>query len=130
MNITINEDLTSQVIDDDLTIECNLPNYNPETLKPWGNQAEVEAFIQAKVIGNSNYFMPYVSPEDKEQIRIGIKADEVRAQRNKLLADTDWRFRSDMTPSQDWIDYCQALRDIPSQEGFPENVTWPEQPGA
>ena len=69
--------------------------------------------------------MHYVSPEDKEQIRLGVKADEVRTQRNKLLVDTDWRFRSDMTPSQDWIDYCQALRDIPLQEGFPENVTWP-----
>ena len=128
MNITINEDLTSQVTDDDLTIECNLPNYNPETLKPWGSEAEVQAFIQAKVLGNLNYFVPYVSPEDKEQIRLGAKADEVRTQRNKLLADSDWRFRSDMTPSQDWIDYCQALRDITLQEGFPENVTWPEIP--
>ena len=24
----------------------------------------------------------------------------------------------------------QVLRDIPLQEEFPENVTWPEQPGA
>jgi hypothetical protein len=55
-------------------------------------------------------------------------ADIVRTQRNKLLAETDWRFRSDMTPSQGWIDYCQALRDLPLQEGFPEDVTWPKTP--
>ena len=24
--------------------------------------------------------------------------------------------------------YRQALRDVPSQEGFPDNVVWPEEP--
>ena len=38
----------------------------------------------------------------------------LRQQRNQLLAATDWRFRSDLTPSQAWIDYCQALRDLPA----------------
>lgn len=52
----------------------------------------------------------------------------VRADRNQRLADTDWRFRSDMTPSQAWKDYCQALRDVPAQAGFPHNVTWPTKP--
>lgn len=56
------------------------------------------------------------------------KAADVRSQRDRLLAVTDWRFRSDMTPSQAWIDYCQALRDVPAQDGFPWNVTWPEVP--
>ena len=52
----------------------------------------------------------------------------VRDSRNRLLAETDWRFRSDMTPSQAWKDYCQALRDVPTQAGFPHNVTWPTKP--
>lgn len=56
------------------------------------------------------------------------QADSVRAERNSKLSKTDWRFRSDMTPSQAWIDYCQALRDIPSQAGFPWDVTWPVEP--
>jgi len=56
------------------------------------------------------------------------QAESVRAQRNRLLAETDWRFRSDLTPSQEWKDYCQALRDITSQAGFPWEVTWPTQP--
>jgi hypothetical protein len=42
--------------------------------------------------------------------------------------ETDWRFRSDLSPSQEWIDYCQALRDIPQQEGFPFDVQWPISP--
>ena len=56
------------------------------------------------------------------------QAKSVRATRDQKLASTDWRFRSDMTPSQEWIDYCQALRDVPSQEGFPWNITWPVEP--
>ena len=52
----------------------------------------------------------------------------VRFERNKRLAQTDWRFRSDLTPSQAWIDYCQALRDVPAQAGFPWSIDWPIQP--
>jgi hypothetical protein len=44
------------------------------------------------------------------------------------LAETDWRFRVDMTPSQDWTNYCQQLRDITAQAGFPLDVQWPTQP--
>jgi hypothetical protein len=56
------------------------------------------------------------------------QAVEVRDSRNGKLAKTDWRFRSDMTPTQQWIDYCQALRDVTAQSGFPWSVTWPTQP--
>mgnify|MGYP000325971457 CR=1 FL=1 len=64
----------------------------------------------------------YKDQKDAEQ------AKSVRATRDQKLADTDWRFRSDMTPSQEWIDYCQALRDVPSQKGFPWDITWPVEP--
>lgn len=56
------------------------------------------------------------------------RANAVRDDRNKRLAETDWRFRSDMNPSQEWKDYCQALRDVTGQEGFPWAVTWPTIP--
>lgn len=55
-------------------------------------------------------------------------AENIRAYRNSLLKETDWRFRVDMTPSQEWIDYCQALRDITAQEGFPYDIIWPAKP--
>ena len=55
-------------------------------------------------------------------------AAEVRQQRDAKLTETDWRFRSDMTPSQGWIDYCQALRDVTAQAGFPWAVEWPVAP--
>ena len=64
----------------------------------------------------------YKAAKDAEQ------AKSVRASRDAKLSETDWRFRSDMTPSQAWKDYCQALRDVPAQAGFPWTVTWPEAP--
>lgn len=64
----------------------------------------------------------YKAAKDAEQ------AKSVRASRDTKLSETDWRFRSDMTPSQEWKDYCQALRDVPSQAGFPWTITWPEAP--
>ena len=68
----------------------------------------------------------------KTQVEIDVdnsqKAAEIRNQRDMLLTETDWRFRSDMNPSQEWINYCQALRDIPQQEGFPWEVIFPTKP--
>ena len=59
----------------------------------------------------------------------------LREERNRRIAETDWRFRSDLTPSQDWIDYSQALRDLPStaspeldEYGKLANVSWPTKP--
>ena len=59
----------------------------------------------------------------------------LREERNKRLQETDWRFRSDLTPSQECIDYSQALRDLPStsspeldENGQLSNVTWPTKP--
>jgi hypothetical protein len=64
----------------------------------------------------------YKASKDAEQ------AKSVRTSRDDKLTETDWRFRSDMTPSQAWKDYCQALRDIPAQAGFPWTITWPDAP--
>ena len=66
--------------------------------------------------------------EEEKQQRTVEKSNEVRSHRDSLLAETDWRFRSDMNPSQAWIEYCQALRDVPQQAGFPWNVQWPSKP--
>lgn len=66
--------------------------------------------------------------EETKAAKDAEAAKAVRAKRDNLIAETDWRFRSDMNPSQTWIDYCQALRDVPQQAGFPHNVTWPVKP--
>jgi hypothetical protein len=52
----------------------------------------------------------------------------VRSLRDEILAETDWWATSDRTMTQAEINYRQALRDVPAQAGFPENVTWPTKP--
>lgn len=58
-----------------------------------------------------------------------IKARDVRRQRDVLLKGTDWTQVADAPVDQAvWAAYRQALRDIPQQEGFPDNVVWPVEP--
>jgi hypothetical protein len=53
----------------------------------------------------------------------------VRADRDKQLAETDWTQVADSPVDKEaWATYRQALRDVPAQAGFPWDVTWPESP--
>ena len=61
----------------------------------------------------------------------------LRIERNKKIAETDWRVLPDQTPSDDWINYRQALRDLPASaspklDSFYEldfsSFTWPTEP--
>lgn len=58
-----------------------------------------------------------------------LVAEEVRQQRNTLLSETDWTQLNDAPLTDEekekYRTYRQALRDIPQQESFPENITWP-----
>ena len=59
-----------------------------------------------------------------------IKLDEVRAERNAKLAETDWTQSRDVTLSNDsaWATYRQALRDITDSATSLDDVTWPTKP--
>lgn len=67
--------------------------------------------------------------EKAVKIEYDALADEVRAKRDKLLSDSDWTQMIDTSLSKEMKDkyarYRQALRDIPQQETFPYDVTWP-----
>lgn len=56
------------------------------------------------------------------------QAASVRRTRNEKLKETDWRYRRDQTTTPEWDAYCQALRDIPAQAGFPWTIDWPVAP--
>ena len=55
-------------------------------------------------------------------------ADSSRSRRTTLLEETDWAGGSDLTMSDDMKTYRQALRDVPTQAGFPHTITWPTKP--
>lgn len=56
------------------------------------------------------------------------KAAEVRTERNEKITACDWRVLPDVSNSDAWKVYREALRDIPTQAGFPWTITWPVQP--
>ena len=71
-------------------------------------------------------------PDWKIQLEKEILSLDVRLERNKLLSNTDHLIQSDYPISdekkQEIKVYRQALRDIPQQDGFPENIVWPDKP--
>lgn len=63
------------------------------------------------------------------QTRTERLAQGMRQQRNEKLAATDWTQLADNTADTNaWAVYRQALRDVPAQAGFPNEVTWPTEP--
>jgi hypothetical protein len=57
------------------------------------------------------------------------RATTVRADRAKFLAECDWTQLADApVDAAVWATYRQALRDVPTQTGFPWNVQWPAKP--
>ena len=61
-----------------------------------------------------------------------VQAALVRSRRTGLLRDTDYVILPDAPYSAEtqtaYRTYRQELRDLPSQAGFPNNVTWPAKP--
>ena len=59
-------------------------------------------------------------------------AEEIRARREKLMAETDWTQTLDApidaATRESMRTYRQALRDVPQQDGFPADIQWPELP--
>jgi len=53
---------------------------------------------------------------------------ELRAERNALLSSTDWWVLPDRTPTQEQLDYRQALRDITNTYQSLDTVVWPTKP--
>jgi len=80
----------------------------------------------------------------KEEVEVKIKELDaaepmrlLRIERDKKIAQTDWRVLPDQTPSDDWINYRQALRDLPASaspklDSYGEldfsSFTWPTEP--
>ena len=53
---------------------------------------------------------------------------EIRASRDIKLMDSDWMANSDVTMSDAWKTYRQALRDLPASKSDPDDIVWPTKP--
>ena len=71
-------------------------------------------------------------PENEEDPTYSQKKNAVIQRRNNLLNDSDYLMMVDYPISdekkQEIKVYRQALRDIPQQDGFPDNIIWPDKP--
>lgn len=106
-----------------LVTEVPAPEFDPMThFAEWGPVPVLQE--------GSWVLLPTVREYSEAQIaeRDAAKAAEVRSQRDKLLAETDWMALSDVVMSPEMATYRQALRDISDQVGFPHAVEWPTKP--
>ena len=83
---------------------------------------------------------PRCTKAEWEQAKLELKAAEplrkLREQRTRILQESDWMANSDVTMSDAWRTYRQALRDLPAnspnvaldEQGNLINVTWPTKP--
>ena len=137
MIITINDDLTSYITNDDETLECFLQAHNPETLFPFANKEEVQEFIESKLT-NPNYWSPKLSDEEKAANAAAsmLLSNSTRAKQE--LVASDWAdlpsvrntaFDPHLTNTAEFDNYRAALRAILITK--PTTVeTWPIAPEA
>ena len=90
----------------------------------WVMQARFTEYTDA----NNNVITVQSQADAYQQSLDNAEAAKVRATRDTLLAETDFYALSDVTMSAEMTTYRQALRDVPSQAGFPYTITWPEKP--
>ena len=83
--------------------------------------------IEPKEDGTRQFIIKEIPAPTDEEL-----AQQIRAQRNSLLSQTDYLMMPDYPISDDKRklieEYRQALRDITEQDGFPRTITWPEKP--
>ena len=101
---------------------------------------------QWSVTGDQYSGITWVSGTKPSEAEVGAKILELdaaepmrllRIERDKRLAACDWRANSDVTLSNEWKTYRQALRDLPASatpkldsrfELDLTSVTWPTEP--
>jgi hypothetical protein len=116
-----------------MDVEINHPDHGwiPYTVDPSDDDTTINNDAVMALIGTA--FAPYVPPT-QEELDAAL-AEAGRADRDARLMDVDavagntLRWAALTSAEQAiWAVYRQALLDVPQQEGFPSEVTWPVAP--
>ena len=81
-----------------------------------------QQFLEEQARGEAE-LVPYVPPAPTWE--------QIRAERDQLLKESDWVVLSDAQPKPNkeaWLNYRQALRDVTKIFSSPEAVIWPTKP--
>ena len=109
--------------------KCNLDTPNWFTWKDLGKGASYNNLIVREGVNAKKPTQKEIDTKIAE-----IKLDEVRAERNVKLSETDWVVIKEREEGgsvknfADWKTYRQELRDITDSATSLEDVTWPEKP--
>ena len=112
-----NSNLMKTYIDHDSTI-----NFENLWIQKNPSSRFYREFLQELERGEAE-LIPYVPPAPTWE--------QIRAHRNSFLTASDWSIMADADPKpskQSWLDYRQALRDIPQTFSSPEEVVFPNKP--
>jgi hypothetical protein len=136
MSITITEVRNAASLQSDnlrMDVEINHPQHGwiPYTVDPADTDTTIDNDAVMALIGSN--FTAYVAPTQAELD--ASTAEQVRGERDARLMDVDavagntLRWAALTSAEQAiWAVYRQALLDVPQQEGFPSEVTWPVAP--
>lgn len=109
-------------------------NYQPEAAL-WAN--EHDAYIKEVSINEEGKSIFELRPVSEIVLPESLTFNLLRTERNKRLSNTDFYLMPDYNISDDnkllIMEYRQALRDLPAQEGAPwdgggDGTPWPEFP--
>jgi hypothetical protein len=126
------------VVDSLTASPAELTAANVVLVAPFTGQAPVDGYeytVEIRQQSDGSWAQELVKKnisEEQYQNNVARQAQAVKADRDRMIAGTDWLVTKSVeagTPIPTaWQTYRQALRDIPSQEGFPFNVVWPTRP--
>jgi hypothetical protein len=111
------------------TIDCEINHsqygWVPFTASPDDSEDHGRE-IYNRIIKENKNIKPY-SPTVFSNDQLASMA---RSERDNLLVKSDWTQLLDVPENIKtlWQVYRQALRDIPQQSGFPQNIVWPVAP--
>ena len=113
-----------------IQVPVEKPNDAPNTLSKYAECAkwcnENDATIEDK---GDYYECVEIKPVEYTDDQL---AEQARQKRDALIAETDYLVMPDYPISAENLEaikaYRQKLRDVPQQETFPSEVTWPEKP--
>ena len=88
-----------------------------------GNSHDPKQYVQSHFVGDDTA---------KDARLLADQWTKIRAERDRLLAETDWMMLSDTgTISTAWKNYRKSLRDLPSDQSSETSyadITWPTKP--
>lgn len=95
-----------------------------QTTQPQYNR-DIEELTHKPVLTGSGWVQEW----EFVNLPLAKASENMRKERNILLRETDWMALTDTTTiPQEWADYRQELRDVPTQVGFPYDIQWPVSP--